>query len=204
MNKKKMTTGLVALGLVGVVGIGGSLAWFTDLEQKTNTLTLNHVNITLEEPGYTDNQTLLPGDTITKDPTVTVEKDSSAAWIRIQPLVVNVDFANDGKVDDEIAINSKDALNTFGIQLGTGWTLDENTGYFYYESSLAAEGKTTPLFSSITIPHDWGNKYAEAKVTLDIQAEAVQYANTGATAKEAFENVGAVDDYDRVSTTITE
>ena len=37
MNKKKLGTGLIALALVGVVGIGGSLAWFTDTESKTNT-----------------------------------------------------------------------------------------------------------------------------------------------------------------------
>ena len=43
MNKKKLGTGLVALALVGVVGIGGSLAWFTDTESRTNTFTTGNI-----------------------------------------------------------------------------------------------------------------------------------------------------------------
>lgn len=49
MNKKKLGTGLLALALVGVVGIGGSLAWFTDTDNRTNTFTTGKVDITLTE-----------------------------------------------------------------------------------------------------------------------------------------------------------
>ena len=85
MNKKKLGTGLVALALVGVVGIGGSLAWFTDTENTTNTFTVNHVDINLKEDNWKgQDKAFMPGDTISKDPVVTLNEGSSPAYVRIK------------------------------------------------------------------------------------------------------------------------
>ena len=51
MNKKVLSTVLAgALAVTAVVG--GSLAYFTDTDEKTNTFTVGNVDITLTEPGW--------------------------------------------------------------------------------------------------------------------------------------------------------
>lgn len=188
MNKKKLGTGLLALALVGVVGIGGSLAWFTDTEQATNEVSLSKVDINLTEPSWDGDVTgALPGDLFEKDPTITLAADSVNAWVRIAPLTVQVDFDNNGSVDEEIKLNTQDNLDLFKIELNDGWSLNTTDGYFYYNIALSARESTTALFDSITIPAGWGNAYVNAKITLDVQAEAIQYQNTSTTScVEAF------------------
>ena len=188
MNKKKLGTGLLALALVGVVGIGGSLAWFTDTEQATNEVSLSKVDIDLTEPSWDGDVTgALPGDLFEKDPTITLAADSVNAWVRIAPLTVQVDFDNNGSVDEEFKLNTQDNLDLFKIKLNDGWSLNTTDGYFYYNTALSARESTTALFDSITIPAGWGNAYVNAKITLDVQAEAIQYQNTSTTScVEAF------------------
>lgn len=50
MDKKKMITMLVALTLVATVGIGATLAYFTDKDAVTNVITMGKVDVSLEEP----------------------------------------------------------------------------------------------------------------------------------------------------------
>lgn len=208
MNKKKLSTGLAALALVGLVGIGGSLAWFTDTENATNEMELKYVNIDLIEDNWIEgNNTALPGDTLTKDPRVVLVGDSVDAWVRIRPISVEVDFDKDGTPEETIPLNTTEKLSEFGIQLNNEWTLDEDTGYFYYNIPLTTSvPSTTVLFNSITIPSNWGNQYINAKVTIDIQADAIQKQNTSETsAQQAFALTDTIESYeDFVATTVDE
>lgn len=191
MNRKKLGSSLIALALVGLVGIGGSLAWFTDNEERSNELNLGHIDITLTEDKWTgDHSNALPGDVYAKNPTIKLSANSQAAWVRIQPLVVNVDFNKDGQVDTSYSLDNQENLSLFGITINQHWVLASD-GYFYYESTLNPDESTNALFDSILIPYSWDNRFANAKVTLDITAEAVQRDHTGDSAIDAFATVGS-------------
>lgn len=80
--KKKIVSIALAAALAATAIVGSSLAYFTDTEEKTNTFTVGNVDITLTEPNWDANinRDLIPGKTIPKDPTITVEADSETAY----------------------------------------------------------------------------------------------------------------------------
>ena len=107
----------VAMVLVTLIGcaIGGTLAWLTDETQEiVNTFTVGNIDIDLTETKT--NFKMVPGDTIDKDPVVTVKGGSEACW-----LFVKVEEAND--LDDFIA-----------YEIADGWTaVTDHAGYYYRE-----------------------------------------------------------------------
>ena len=59
MNKKKILVLAVSVALVAILAIGGSLAYFTDTDEATNTFTVGNVDITLiEQQGTKDGSAL--------------------------------------------------------------------------------------------------------------------------------------------------
>ncbi len=48
MKKKKILTMVAAVALVAVIGVGATLAYFTDKDSKTNVVTMGKVDIDLE------------------------------------------------------------------------------------------------------------------------------------------------------------
>lgn len=84
--KKKITL-LLSLALAVAIGIGGTLAWLTDkTEEVKNTFTVGNINITLtEEAGGNKREfKMVPGQTIAKDPKVTVKAGSEACWLFVK------------------------------------------------------------------------------------------------------------------------
>lgn len=77
---------LVVLSLMmvlAVAAVGGTVAWLTATTTAvTNTFTVGDINITLTET--TSNYKMVPGNTIAKDPKVTVLKDSEACWLFVK------------------------------------------------------------------------------------------------------------------------
>ncbi len=95
---RKMSKRLIAIFMVMVLAvgavIGGTLAYLTQKsETYVNTFTYGDINITLEETdttldgdgdAHTNLYKMLPGETITKDPIVTVKADSEACWLYVK------------------------------------------------------------------------------------------------------------------------
>lgn len=74
--KKKIFSIALAASLAAVAVVGSSLAYFTDKDEKANTLTIGNVDITLTEPGWDatgkeEAKEMYPGEAVAKDPTVT-------------------------------------------------------------------------------------------------------------------------------------
>ena len=115
--KKKATIAVVALALVLCFAIGGTLAWLVDKSDAVvNTFTYGDINIDLSETTGNEYK-MIPGNDITKDPKVTVEKDSEACW-----LFVKI----------EKSANYADYLADYTI--ADGWTaLDGVDGVYYRE-----------------------------------------------------------------------
>lgn len=86
--KKKSVALVLALALVVVCIVGGTLAWLTATTTPVvNTFTTSDINITLEETGATNNANsyqMIPGYTITKDPKVTVKAGSQKCYLFVK------------------------------------------------------------------------------------------------------------------------
>lgn len=81
---KKTLTMVLAFALIFALGIGATLAWLTATSDTvTNTFTTSDINITLTESDDLDLK-MVPGHTITKDPKVTVVKDSEPCYLFVK------------------------------------------------------------------------------------------------------------------------
>lgn len=101
--KKKAMALVLALGLVVVGIVSGTMAWLTASSTEVqNTFTDSDINITLTETVDTDGNgeasfKMIPGWTIGKDPIVTVKEDSEDCWVFIK-----VEESASPKLDDYI------------------------------------------------------------------------------------------------------
>lgn len=172
MNKKKLLTMVLALVLIGAVGVGATLAYFTDNDSATNVVTMGHVNIELTEEEWTYGEEgitgVTPGQEIAKDPTITLVGDSLDAYVRIKLEVTGFD-----------GVENADAYKAEILEdlvLGEGWTKVGN--YYYYAEKLTKDNaSTTALFESVTIPYEWTNDVANATFNILVSAEAIQADN---------------------------
>lgn len=81
--KKKAWVSLVAVVLVLCCAVGGTLAWLTaKTNEVKNTFTVGDINIALTET--TEDYKMVPGNTIAKDPKVTVKAGSEACWLFVK------------------------------------------------------------------------------------------------------------------------
>ncbi len=81
---KKKVLSIVAVVLVLCCAIGGTLAWLTDRTNPVvNTFTVGDINIELKESENL-NLKMVPGNTIAKDPKVTVKADSEACYLFVK------------------------------------------------------------------------------------------------------------------------
>ena len=82
--KKKAIVTVVALVLVLCCAMGGTLAWLkTETTPVVNTFTYGDINIGLSESDDLDLK-MIPGNSIKKDPVVTVKEGSEACWLFVE------------------------------------------------------------------------------------------------------------------------
>lgn len=212
MKARKILVSLAALALVAALSVAGTLAYLTDSKNVTNTFTVGDIEMTLTEEDITktdgsrtpDGNTykLYPGQTYTKDPTVTILKNSEDCYVRMLVEVKNIDqlkaaFPQKDAEGNTIADNAKyyAADGTFLIQYlcnewdSTNWPCtgvktDEATKTATYEfryKNIVKLDKNnnqelTPLFKSITVPGTVDNDALAAlgKVEINIIGNAIQ------------------------------
>ena len=183
MKNKK----LIALAIAGVLGIGaiagGTLAYFTDSDNKTNVITMGHVDVDLEEPGWENPNNVQPGNKYLKDPQISVVDGSEDAYLRAKVTVTLKDKnGNDVMVDGEQLLPALSEV----VDINDGWNpTPDADGYYYYNTKVSAP-TTVSLFKvkgegenkyTVEIPMSWGNAYAETVLTIDIVAEGIQADN---------------------------
>ena len=173
--KKKIFSIALAASLAAVAVVGSSLAYFTDKDEKTNTLTIGNVDITLTEPGWDatgkeEAKEMYPGEAVAKDPTVT-NNGKNPAFVRVKvewPENVDLSYRTD-YVDNK---------------LGDNW-VDGKDGYFYYNKVLGLNETTDALFDQIVLGTDTMNGDATTEYDVVVYAEAVQAQG----AKASFSDV---------------
>lgn len=166
--KKKIIALCLVVALAATAIVGGTLAYFTDTDDATNTFTVGNVDITLTEPnwegsGSQDAPEVYPGEPLAKDPTVTND-GANPCFVRIK--VVGLDC---------LAPASNITYRTDYVtgKLGDNWVLHTD-GYFYYNKVLAVGATTDALFDQIVIPTDLENGDADTEFNVVVTAEAVQ------------------------------
>ena len=168
MNKKKVLVLAVSVCLVAILAIGGTLAYFTDTDEETNTFTVGNVDITLTEPnwegsGSQDAPEVYPGEPLAKDPTVQ-NTGKNPCFVRIK--VTGLDcLAPAGNITYR--------TDYVTGKLGDNWKLHTD-GYFYYNKVLEVGATTDALFDQIVIPTDLTNGDAKTNFNVVVTAEAVQ------------------------------
>ena len=114
MKKKKITTLVASLALVGAVAFGATLAYFTDSDNATNTITMGHVDIDLTEPNYPGGEeggkieNVVPNQNIVKDPTITLVEGSEDAYVRAK-----IEYKFDGQDMPEEMVKELEAILIF-------------------------------------------------------------------------------------------
>ena len=160
--KKKITAIALVVCLVAVAIVGGSLAYFTDKEEATNTFTAGNVDITLTEPKWVEEKAVLvPTREIAKDPTITVKETSQRAYTFLK-VELSDDFA---KLLADYAVAKKIDLTTVAGQkaLIAAWFSSEvNPKIMKLEGNSVILGVLSPkdpgesvtYFDAITVPAD--------------------------------------------------
>jgi len=176
MKKRTVALLLACMMMVGVAA-GGTIAWLTAQSATVvNTFTIGEVEITLTETDAVDQGggqfaksfKVSPGEDITKDPVVSVEKGSEACWlfVRIEESAQFATLRNADKLDYDIA---------------DGWIRLDETEYYYREvEALTAQDAVAKEFhvllnDQVTVGNDIVNADIDGEtVTLTFSAAAVQ------------------------------
>lgn len=183
MKKKGLALAL-ALVLVVACAVGGTLAWLNaKTDPVTNTFTTSGIDITLTETTGKEYK-MVPGYTISKDPTVTVEANSEACY-----LFVKV----------ETSENFGDFLT---YKIADGWTLldgENNVWYRVVEASDKDVAFSVLKDNQVSVKNTVTNENmngltADTYPTLTVTAYASQYyknATENFTASEAWTNISS-------------
>mgnify|MGYP000045712929 FL=1 len=179
--KKKSLALLLAIAIVVVGAVAGTVAWLTDQTPSvTNTFTTSDINIELKETK--NNFQMIPGWNIEKDPKVTVKAGSEACYLFVK-LEKSANF---------------DTFMTY--EMAEGWTaLPGNDGVFYREVAAATADTTYEVLrdNQVTVKDEvtkaqMNDLTADTYPTLTVTAYASQL-NQNATTKfapaEAWDNI---------------
>lgn len=180
--KKKTLALFLALALVLVGIIGGTMAWLTDTtEEVVNTFTDSDIDITLVETTGNDYK-MVPGYTISKDPKVTVVAGSEKCYLFV-------------KLE-----KSENFDNFLTYEMADGWTELTGVDNVYYRTVDASTAdqefavlKDNQVAVKGTVTKEMMNGLAEANYpTLTVTAYASQFnknATETFTVNEAWTNI---------------
>lgn len=139
--------GLVfALALVAFLGVGATMAWFTDTEAAVNTLTVGNGDITVDEK--------IVG--LEKRNIGIKNEGSVPVYVRMRVDVPEgiTYIASDSDAPQEVTF-------TFIPKEPTGWTHGDD-GYWYYDESVEPDKEFITLFNSIKL----SSKIPESQMEL--------------------------------------
>lgn len=163
--KKKIAISIVAVALVLCCAIGGTLAWLTDkTDPVVNTFTVGDINIDLTET--TTDYKMVPGNTIAKDPKVTVKANSEACYLFVK-------VTKSGNFDQFLT-----------YEMADGWTQYEGTTDVWYREVAASNAnqefevlKDSKVTVKGTVTKEMMTSSDFTNPTLTFKAAAVQTAN---------------------------
>lgn len=190
--KKKTLALFLALALVLVGIIGGTMAWLTaQTPEIVNTFTDSDIDITLAETTGKDYK-MVPGYTISKDPKVTVEEGSEKCYlfVKLEESTNFDDFLTYEIADGWTALTdaNSDGIADDGVYYRIVDTADMGTAYSVLEDDqVTVKGEVTKeMMNALT---------EETYPTLTVTAYASQFnknATETFTVNEAWTNISGV------------
>lgn len=179
MTKKKFAIAFAAASLAATCAIGGTLAWLTSSAKVTNTFTVGHITASIAETPDREYK-IIPGATIQKDPTITIEEGSEKCYV----------FAY---IDNELKIGDV-PVATFNINKDTWKKVSGKDGLYVYtdgtdavEVDAASGDQVLPFFTTVTIDGDAvgpDNIVTLNNKTVTVYVYAHQSENTDYSAAE--------------------
>lgn len=180
-NRKKKLAVLALLVVCIAVLATGTLAYYTAQETAYNVITTGTLSMDLhdETTGGKDFPKegisgIVPGRVV--DKVVYVENDGEVEFwtrIRLEKSITDADGNAERLNFNHIALD----LNT------ADWT--EHDGYYYYNKPLKPGETTEKLFTKVTFGKKLGNAYMNARVEINVVAQAVQSKNNGSSPLDA-------------------
>lgn len=214
-SKKRLTMIVLACALIAAVLVGGTIAWLTDQDAKTNKIKIAKISTTPDEPNWPadpDNPdapvTVYPGVPQAKDPTVTVDADSEAAYVRV---LVKISTTLLGQLEGADSMEFADKAGTGTItgaalpNCNAGWTkngpdtFNGNYTILEYRYNTTAGGTGTaetlrPVFAGFKLKEDTTAADLDGvDMNIVVVSQAIQAAGQ-AEADTAFRNLGPVID----------
>ena len=156
--KKKLTLVVTCIVMVAAMVIGGTLAYFTDTDNATNTFTVGNVKIDLIEVFDENNAQLMPGKNVNKDVSIkNVGTNDAYVWY-LWKIPADLD-----SIDGTTGTNNALHVNS----LGSTWDkYRENKDYW-------ADGQTEAVAFEKTWDHD-----PETELDLTAGPEGYLYTET--------------------------
>ena len=218
VTKKKVLVAALAVGLIATISVG-SLAWFSDEDEVTNKFmiadsddddpddifSIDVQEDTPEDDGDDDGFTyedVQPGDELKKEPyaintghydqyvRAIVTVGDAAAW---RAVLGN----NDGVLPAGDIFGGIDTTNwlEWPEQETYDTDADTMTYVFYYQKVLEgnANNSTEKIFLTVNVPETMTREQAvlfDNEFDITVKAQAVQTANVGDNALQAFATVG--------------
>ena len=190
MRKKSLLSMAAAVGMIALIGVGATFAYFSDTtEQLTNTFTLGKVEIELAEPNWKgDKVDIVPGQSFDKDPTVTVAANSVNSYV----------FMNVDGLDEMPTYFSIDGISSEWKKVDENETLDLD-GVYVYVGETGTEAKIVekseevtklpPLFTKVSYAAE-ATEGSTTSFQIKVKAAAVQAeGGEGYSVDTAFEAI---------------
>ncbi|MBE6974054.1 MAG: hypothetical protein E7436_00965 [Ruminococcaceae bacterium] len=175
---------VVAMAILVSCVVGGSIAWLLATESVTNTFTYGDINITLKETdtgldddgdSTTNDYVMVPGETIAKDPVITVLKGSEDCWLFAKLTESeNLDDFITYEVEDgwtQLLDNDGNAVDGVYYRLVTDVT-EDFTANVLKNNEVQVLGTVTKAMLNELDDGDEDDGYP----TLTVTAYAVQYS----------------------------
>lgn len=188
---KQLSTKALALLLIGILVctsvIGGTVAWLVDkTDEVTNTFTYGDVNIDLDETDTdkddddddtTNEYEMVPGETIIKDPKLTVRADSKACWlfVKLEKSDNFDDFMEYEMADGWIQLKDEQGNDVEGVYyrlVPEGNGVDNMVYEVIKDNEVTVKGSVTKEMLNALDPEGEDANYP----TLTVTGYAVQYS----------------------------
>lgn len=171
-KKRKVILAAVLVICIAIFATG-TLAYFTAEETAYNVITTGILSMDLVEETTGGKpwpeggiSGVMPGTDVDKIPYV--KNTGGVDFYTRMTVSMKVTGAKGNALSDEyisLNFNTKD------------WT--EKDGYYYYNGAVEPGKETKPLFTKVTFDKDMPNAYMNAKIEIDVHAQAVQSRNNG-------------------------
>lgn len=187
-SKKRLILSVAACIMALSMAVGGTMAYMTDSETATNTVTVGKVSIDLEEPGYPGNDSeevknIIPNQKIVKDPLLENTGNNTA----LVYLRVEVPKENFTELQEDGTTGEKKLQELFKLKgISSNWELiktettttedgKEKTSYVYaYKKPLEPGTKSDKLFEKVQMKNAVENDLSGNAEDIIITGCAIQ------------------------------